>query len=147
MIVMGLSYDKIKKQTDLFNYTGLYASEFNRLVAEFRLDWDQYSKHYTMRGQVRKRNGYPRRNTVLRGSYNKLLFVLIYLKTSPTQEELASSFSMLQPQAYCWIQLLKSILKITLTRLIEVNGSDNQQLITFLNQCSLVPEKNFEYRA
>lgn len=140
---MSLIYDRIEKHTDLFQCTGLNTIEFDRLVDEFRLDWELYSKNYTMRGQLRKRNGYPRSNTVLRGSADKLLFILIYLKTSPTQKELAYTFSMLQPQAYGWIQLLKSILKITLKRLIEVHVWDNPQLIIFLNQCSGVPEKKF----
>lgn len=96
---MSLSYDKITKSTDLFQCTGLDIIEFDRLVDEFMFDWELYSKNYTMRGQLRKRNGYPQSNTVLRGFADKLLFILIYLKTSPTQEELAYTFSMLQPQA------------------------------------------------
>lgn len=143
---MNISYDKIiNEPEELYQYTGLNADNFNQLVNEFRIEWEQYFNQYTMRGQLRHRKGRTRKNTVLPQIYDKLLFILIYLKTSPKQEKLASSFSMLQPQAYCWIQLLKSILKLTLTRLIEVEGHDNPQLITFSNQCTVVPAKNFQY--
>ena len=92
---MGLKLDKLKKNPVQFlSLTGFSAGEFDELATEFRIEWDQYSNHFTLDGKERRRIALPRKTSILPGYQDKLLFILVYLKTFPLQELQAASFSM-----------------------------------------------------
>lgn len=134
---MGLELDKIRRNPAQFlSLTGFTAKEFDELALEFRIEWEQYSSHFTLKGKPRQRKALPRKTNVLPGYYDKLLFILVYLKTFPIQELQAASFSMSQPQANCWICLLTPILRKTLERLMEVPERKSKRLELLLNDCA-----------
>lgn len=134
---MGLKLDNLKKNPVQFlSLTGFSSEEFEELATEFRIEWDQYSSHFTLEGKQRQRKALPRKTSVLPGYQDKLLFLLVYLKTFPLQELQAATFSMTQPQANFWIHLLTSILRKTLKRLKELPERNNQKLELLLKDCS-----------
>jgi hypothetical protein len=137
---MGLNLDKIrKKPAQFFSLTGFTIREFDELVLEFRIFWDQYSSHSTLRGKPRQRRALPRKTGVLPGYEDKLLFILVYLKTLPVQELQAATFSMSQPQANFWIHLLCQILQETL---LGISDQKNKKLELLLNDCQQVLSEN-----
>jgi hypothetical protein len=105
------------------------------LALEFRNEWEQYSNHFTLEGKPRQRIELPRATSVLPSVQDKLLFILVYLKTFPLQELQAATFSMNQPQANFWIHLLSPILRKTLKRLKEIPERNNQKLEQLLKDC------------
>jgi hypothetical protein len=133
---MGLKYDKTRKNaTQFLSLTGFSPAEFDELVIEFRVEWEQFSSHFTLEGKSRQRIALPRKTNVLPGVQDKLLFILVYLKTFPLQELQAATFSMTQPQANFWIHLLSPILRKTLKRLGELPGRNSQKLEFLLKNC------------
>lgn len=133
---MGLQLDKLRKNpVQLLSLTGFSTQEFDQLADEFRIEWDQYSTHFTLEGKQRRRKALPRKTNVLPGYQDKLLFILVYLKTFPLQELQGATFSMTQPQANFWIHLLTPILRKTLKRLQELPERNNQKLELLLKDC------------
>lgn len=133
---MGLKYDKIRKNPVQFlSLTGFKPEEFDELALDFRIDWEQYSNHFTLEGKPRQRIALPRKTNILPSVQDKLLFILVYLKTFPLQELQAATFSMTQPQANIWIHLLSPVLRKTLKRLGELPERNNQKLELLLKDC------------
>jgi hypothetical protein len=133
---MGLKVDKARKNPVQFlSLTGFIPDEFDELALEFRNEWEQYSNHFTLEGKPRQRIELPRATSVLPSVQDKLLFILVYLKTFPLQELQAATFSMNQPQANFWIHLLSPILRKTLKRLKEIPERNNQKLEQLLKDC------------
>lgn len=133
---MGLKYEKIrKKPAQILSLTGLTGDEFDFLSGEFSEDWDNYISHYTLEGKPRQRVSLPRKRGVLPMPTDKLLFILVYMKTFPLQELHAATFGMVQPQANKWIHLLAGILRKTLKRLGELPGRNPQKLEWVLQGC------------
>ena len=133
---MGLKADKAKKNpTQFLSLTGFTPDEFDELVSEFRNEWEHYSTHFTLAGKPRQRIAFPRTTSVLPSVQDKLLFILVYLKTFPLQELQAATFSMNQPQANFWIHLLSPMLGKTLKRLKEIPERNHQKLALLLKDC------------
>ena len=133
---MGLKVDKVRKNPVQFlSLTGFTPDEFDELALEFRDEWEQYSNHFTLEGKPRQRIALPRSTSVLPGVQDKLMFILVYLKTFPLQELQAATFSMNQPQANFWVHLLSPILRKTLKRLKEIPERNNQKLEQLLKDC------------
>lgn len=137
---MGLSLDKLrKKPAQFFSLTGFTIQEFDELALKFRARWDVYSRHNTLRGKPRQRKALPRKTSVLPGHQDKLLFILVYLKTLPVQELQAATFSMSQPQANFWIHLLCQILQ---EALYTISEPMNKKLEQLLFECQNVLSEN-----
>ncbi len=118
---MGLNYNQIKrKSAQLLALTGFKRDEFEELSNDFKVDWDLYISHFTLTGKERVRLPGKKKSDILKTEADKLLFILIYLKTYPLQELHAANFSMSQPQCNFWIHLLTDILFNTLKRLKEL---------------------------
>ncbi len=133
---MGLKVDKVRRNPVQFlSLTGFNPDEFDELALEFRNEWEQYSNHFTLEGKPRQRIALPISTSVLPGVQDKLLFILVYLKTFPLQELQAATFSMNQPQANFWVHLLSPILGKTLKRLKEIPERNNQKLEQLLKDC------------
>lgn len=133
---MGLNIKRIKKNPIQFlSLTGFTPEEFDELTFEFSNEWNQYSTNYTLEGKPRQRIALPRKTSILPQDEDKLLFILMYLKTFPLQEHQAATFSMSQPQANFWIHLLSPILRKTLKRLQELPERNSQKLDQLLKDC------------
>ena len=98
--------DLASNEKALLAHTGLKAAEFETLCTFFDQAWQRYLRTHTLEGKPRERQSRGRKNETLPTIEDKLLFVLIYLKTNPLQEVLAATFGMRQPHASFWLKLL-----------------------------------------
>ncbi|WP_318349338.1 helix-turn-helix domain-containing protein [Aquipluma nitroreducens] len=139
---MRLKFDKIRRNpTHFFILTGFTIQEFNELALEFRGQWEQHSSHFTLKGKTRQRKALRRKTNVLPGYQDKLLFILVYLESFPSQELQATAFSMTQPQANSWIHLLCNILHKTLEKINKISDLENKKVEQLLMDCQHVLSK------
>ena len=116
-----MQYDKIKtRPVQFLALTGLEVEDFDFLLPHFKVEWDNYNDFFTLEGKPRQRKSYSRTDSILPKIRDKLMFLLIYLKTNPLQEYHAASFGMTQSQANVLIHLLSGILRKTLKQLAEL---------------------------
>jgi hypothetical protein len=116
-----MRYIALKRNSVQFlSLTGLSIENFDVLLSFFSEDWDNYITHYTIDGDPRIRLARISVCKQLPITADKLLFILIYLKTNPLQEYHAAYFGMTQPKANKFIHLLSSVLLSTLKRIGEL---------------------------
>ncbi len=112
-----LSYQDLKNNTQTISaHTGLSKEEFEALDKEFAKEIQAYLRYYTLEGLLRQRAYKVRKTSVLPTSTDKLLFILMFLKTNPLQEVHATTFGMNQPQASTWLKWLSGLLLETLAK-------------------------------
>jgi hypothetical protein len=97
--------------------TSLTPTEFTDLVPIFTRSFYEYLDDQTIDGYERVGRSYVSyRNSTLPTMEDKLLFILVYLKQSPTQEVQGSLFGMRQSKANMWIHLLHAVLNRALAQ-------------------------------
>lgn len=113
---MGVKFEAIRnKAGSLVSMTTLREEEFVELSISFEEAYNKYIKVYTLEGKLRERPVLKiRKNSTFPNAEDKLLFILMYLKTYPLQAVVAAQYGMSQPQVQRWIKLLKNILLKTL---------------------------------
>jgi hypothetical protein len=95
--------------------TGLTLSEFQLLLGAFARAYDRvYPTDQTLTGQARQRVSGGGRKGTLHPPEQKLLFILVYLKTYPLQVLLGELFEMSQSGANYWIHRLLPVLRVAL---------------------------------
>jgi len=95
--------------------TGLTPSEFQHLLTVFPQTYQQlYPPSQTLAGQPRQRVAGGGRKAVLRRPEDKLLFILVYLKTYPLHILMGELFHLSQSQVNYWIHRLLPVLRRTL---------------------------------
>ncbi len=108
--------------------TGLTLAEFRDLLPAFETAYDRtYPPDQTAEGQPRQRWPGAGRHSVLAHSEDKLLFLLVYLKTYPLQVVLAQLFGLSTSQANYWLHHLLPVLRAALDDLgvlPERDGAD-----------------------
>src|SRR3954469_1433230 len=108
--------------------TGLTLSEFQRLLPAFAGAYERlYLPDQTLAGQPRQRFAGGGRKAVLHSPEQKLLFLLVYLKTYPLQAVLSGLFGLSQPRVNCWIHRLLPILHEALDELGVLPERDPRQ--------------------
>jgi len=131
-----MQYDKIKtRPVQFLGITGLKVEDFNFLLPFFKAEWDQYNDYFTIEGKPRQRKSYARVDTVLPKVADKLMFLLIYLKTNPLQEHHAASFGITQPQANVLIHLFSDILRKALKVLGELPERNEYRIKHIIASC------------
>ena len=125
-----------KNKLQFLSLTGLTVESFDVLLSYFSQDWQEYIEHYTIDGEPRVRIARVQVCKQLPSSADKLLFILIYLKTNPLQEHHAAFFGMTQPKANKFIHLLSGILFTTLKRLGELPERNEYRLREMLKFCT-----------
>lgn len=109
---MRLTFEEIRNNPKkLKSVTSLLESEFLELCEFFKIYDDLYFSKKNLYGKKRKRVSKPRKNSTFKCVEDKLLFLLVYLKTYPLQEVYAVQNKMSQPQVFRWLKLLKPFLK------------------------------------
>lgn len=103
------------KPKQFLSLTSLEVEEFEMLLQSFQPRWERYYRSHTLDGKHRvhlakKEHG----NAVLRGTPQKLFFLLVYLKTNSLQEHQAASFGVSQAKVSCIARNLLAILDQTL---------------------------------
>jgi Helix-turn-helix of DDE superfamily endonuclease/DDE superfamily endonuclease len=108
--------------------TGLTLSEFQRLLPAFARSYERlYLPDQTLAGQPRQRFAGGGRKAVLHTPEQKLLFLLVYLKTYPLQAVLSELFGLSQPRVNYWIHRLLPILQEALEELGVLPERDPSQ--------------------
>jgi hypothetical protein len=103
--------------------TGLTLKEFRLLLNAFTAAYDrQYPKDRTLNGRPRRRCAGGGRKGVLSPPEQKLLFLLVYLKTYPLQALMGELFGLSQPGVNYWIHRLLPVLREALDNLGALPG-------------------------
>ena len=90
--------------------TGLTLSEFQRLLTAFPQAYQQlYPANQTAEGQARQRSVGGGCKGRLEQPQDKLLFLLVYLKTYPLQAVLGELFDLSTSQVNYWIHRLVAV--------------------------------------
>src|SRR5205814_10363959 len=98
--------------------TGLTLPEFRRLLTAFPRAYQRlYPASQTTEGQPRQRSAGGGCKGRLHQPEDKLLFILVYLKTYPLQAVMGELFELSQPQVNYWIHRLLPALSSALGNL------------------------------
>ena len=111
-----MTYNTLSAQPRSFlAMTGLTPAEFRDLLPAFEAAYERtYPPDRTAEGQARQRWPGAGRHSVLSRSEDKLLFVLVYLKTYPLQVVLGQLFGISTSQANYWLHHLLPVLRSAL---------------------------------
>src|SRR5579871_1781462 len=111
-----MTYSTLSKQTQsLQALTGLAPSEFQDLLPAFTAASERaYPLDQTAAGRPRQRWPGAGRRSALDRDEDKLLFLLVYLKTYPIQALLGQLFGISTSQANHWLHRLLPVLRAAL---------------------------------
>jgi hypothetical protein len=114
-----VSYETLQADRRRFlALTGLTLSEFQRLLTAFPRAYQRiYPASQTTEGQPRRRSLGGGRKGLLHRPEDRLLFILVYLKTYPLQAVMGELFGLSQPQVNHWIHRLLPVLQEALDQL------------------------------
>lgn len=114
-----MDYEKqIQKAQTFQALTSLLPEEFEYLLEYFEVQWSKYSRLYTLDGKKRNARSYKEHgNAALKGTGQKLFFLLVYLKNNPLQTYHAACFGISQPKVSAFISTLLGVLSTTLEKM------------------------------
>ncbi|MCI0551729.1 MAG: transposase family protein [Anaerolineae bacterium] len=132
-----LRYSVLKKsRRDFLSLTGQSVKEFERLLPAFKqADQELHPDSQTLQGTRRQRQAGGGRRGVLDDVEQRLLFILVYHKTYPTQTMMGKMFDISQSQANYWIHRLTPVLK----RGLEIK---DKQVMHYSGKQKTHPDKN-----
>jgi hypothetical protein len=100
---------------EVLDLTSLTADEFRQLVPPFEAAFQAHMAEWRLDGQPRTARRYTTyRNCPLPTPEDRLLFILVYLKTYALQVVQGRLFGMGQSKAHQWIHVLLVVLQATL---------------------------------
>src|SRR6266542_4511107 len=106
------------RPTEVLNLTSLTLEEFQPLVPPFEAAFQAHRAAWRLDGQPRTARCYTTdTNCPLPTPEDRLLFLLVYLKTYPLQGVQGRLFGMGQSKAHQWIHVLLVVLQATLRAL------------------------------
>jgi Helix-turn-helix of DDE superfamily endonuclease len=106
------------RPTEFLDLTSLTVKEFRELVPPFEAAFQAHMTHWRLDGKPRIARRYTTyTNCPLPTPEDRLLFILVYLKTYPLQVVQGRLFGMGQSKAHQWIHVLLVILRATLRTL------------------------------
>ena len=128
-----MTYDELSKnERDFLAMTGYTVEEFSELLIYFEEIFVKYMNEYTLDGFRRENRRYTNyKNCPLPTIEDKLLFILVYLKTNPLQTYHARMFGMTQPKANRWIHTLHTVLNLTLAHIEELPARPGEEVEVF----------------
>src|SRR3989442_3094181 len=104
--------------TEVLDLTSLTLDEFRQLVPPFETTFQAHMAAWRLDGQPRTARRYTTyKNCPLPMPEDRLLFILVYLKTYPLQVVQGRLFGMGQSKAHQWIHVLLVVLQATLRTL------------------------------
>src|SRR5688572_26330929 len=107
------------RPTELLDLTSLTLAEFQQLVPPFEAAFQAHMAGWRLDGRPRTARRYTTyTNSSLPTPEDRLLFILVYLKTYPLQVVHGRLFGMGQSKAHQWIYVLLAVLQTTL-RMLE----------------------------
>jgi hypothetical protein len=106
------------RPTEVLDLTSLTMDEFQRLVLPFEAAFQAHMAQWRLDGRPRTARRYiTYQNCPLPTPEDRLLFILVYLKTYPLQVVQGRLFGMGQSKAHQWIHVLLVVLQATLRTL------------------------------
>jgi hypothetical protein len=103
------------RPTEVLDLTSLTVSELQQLVTPFESAFQAHMAHWRLDGRPRTARRYTTyTNCPLPTPEDRLLFILVYLKTYPLQVVQGRLFGMGQSPAHQWIHVLLVVLRATL---------------------------------
>ena len=106
------------RPTEVVDLTSLTLNEFQQLVPPFEAAFQTHTAEWRLDGQPRTARRYTTyQNCPLPTPEDRLLFILVYLKTYPLQVMQGRLFGMGQSKAHQWIHVLLVVLQATLRAL------------------------------
>ena len=121
------------RPTEVLDLTSLTLDEFRQLVPAFETAFQAHMAACRLDGQPRTARRYTTyQNCPLPTPEDRLLFILVYLKTYPLQIVQGRLFGMGQSKAHQWIHVLLVVLQATLRALGDVPSRSLTELATRL---------------
>jgi Helix-turn-helix of DDE superfamily endonuclease len=106
------------RPTEVLDVTSLTVDEFQRLVPPLEAAFQAHMAQWRLDGRPRTARRYTTyQNCPLPTPEDRLLFILVYLKTYPLQVVQGRLFGMGQSKAHQWIHVLLMVLQATLRTL------------------------------
>jgi hypothetical protein len=106
------------RPTEVLDLTSLTLDEFQCLVPPFEAAFEAHMAEWRLDGRPRTARRYATyQNCPLPTPADRLLFILVYLKTYPLQVVQGRLFGMGQSKAHQWIHVLLVVLRATLRTL------------------------------
>jgi Helix-turn-helix of DDE superfamily endonuclease len=106
------------RPTEVLDLTSLTVAEFQQLVPSFEAAFQAHMTDWRLDGKPRTARRYTTyQNCPLSTPEDRLLFILVYLKTYPLQVVQGRLFGMGQSKAHQWIHVLLTVLQATLRAL------------------------------
>jgi hypothetical protein len=133
---MVMRYAEIsQKDMKFLDFTSLTVEEFEQLVPEFEKNYQERMKYWRLDGKRRNGRGYQTySNCPFPLPEDRLLFILVYLKTNNLQVVQGELFGMPQNKANQWIHTLLPVLQTTLRGLGDAPARSMGELAQRLNQ-------------
>jgi hypothetical protein len=129
-----LTYDELKdRPREFLAVTGLTLAEFAQLLPAFQTAYAQrIPAHLTVEGKERQRRPGAGSKGILSRPEDRLLFILVYLKTNPLQVSQGLQFGLSQAQTNYWIHCLLPVLRVALADLHMLPTRDGTQVAAHL---------------
>jgi hypothetical protein len=106
------------RPTEVVDLTSLTLNEFRQLIPPFEVAFQTHMAEWRLDGLPRTARRYTTyQNCPLPTPEDRLLFILVYLKTYPLQVVQGRLFGMGQSKAHQWIHILLVVLQATLRAL------------------------------
>jgi hypothetical protein len=106
------------RRPEVLDLTSLTVDEFRQLVPPFEAAFQAHMAEWRLDGKPRTARRYTTyQNCPLPTPEDRLLFLLVYLKTYPLQVVQGRLFGMGQSKAHQWIHVLLVVLRVTLRTL------------------------------
>lgn len=135
--------DFIGKPKQFLALTSIEVDEFNALLKVFTPLWERHYRYNTLEG---KKRAFPTNKEhgkcVLRGTGQKLFFLLVYLKTNSLQEHQAAIFGISQPVVSRISKTLLTVLNQALKEMHLAPCRDGEELLKRLSEYK---ERAFNY--
>lgn len=125
-----LKYREVREKERKFqDLTSLTVEAFDQLVPSFEAAFQERMKEWCLDGKKRTGRAYtPYTNSPLPTPEDRLLFILVYLKTNPLQVMQGEVFGLPQNKANQWIHSLLPVLQTTLRRLGDAPARSIEEL-------------------
>ena len=129
------------RPSEVLDFTSLTVEEFRALVPPFEAVFQAHMAEWRLDGRPRTARRYTTyRNCPLPTPEERLLFILVYLKTYPLQVVQGRLFGMGQRKAHQWLHVLLVVLRATLRTL----GDAPTRSVQALAQCLGVAEADVQ---
>jgi hypothetical protein len=126
----GLRYAEVRqKERKFLDLTSLTGEAFDQLVPSFEEAFQERMKEWCLDGSKRTGRAYMSyANSPLPTPEDRLLFILVYLKTNPLQVVQGQLFGLPQNKANQWIHTLLPVLQTTLRKLGDTPARSMEEL-------------------